>query len=88
MGAHFFLRIVSVSYTHLDHILLLILIWACFAKAIFLALEDSLPFAHIEDLSLIHISDKSSGKRVQQIHIQYDGLGFIPLNELMKEETA
>ena len=32
--------------------------------------------------------DKSSGKRVQHIHIQYDGLGFIPLNELMKEETA
>ncbi len=29
-----------------------------------------------------------SGKRVQHIHIQYDGLGFIPLNELMKEETA
>ena len=32
--------------------------------------------------------DKSSGKRVQHIHIKYDGLGFIPLNELMKEETA
>ena len=26
--------------------------------------------------------------RVQHIHIQYDRLGFIPLNELMKEETA
>lgn len=26
--------------------------------------------------------DKSSGKRRQHIHIQYDGLGFIPLNEL------
>ena len=34
------------------------------------------------------IPDKSSGKRVQHIHIHYDGLGFIPLNELMKEETA
>ena len=32
--------------------------------------------------------NKSSGKRVQYIHIKYDGLGFIPLNELMKEETA
>ena len=28
--------------------------------------------------------DKSSGKRVQHIHIRYDGLGFIPLDELMK----
>ncbi len=26
--------------------------------------------------------------RVQHIHVQYDRLGFIPLNELMKEETA
>ena len=31
---------------------------------------------------------QTSGKRVQHIHIKYDGLGFIPLNELMKEETA
>ena len=36
----------------------------------------------------VDVPDKSSGKRVQHIHIQYDGLGFIPLNELMKEETA
>ena len=26
--------------------------------------------------------------RVQHIHIKYDGLGFIPLDELMKKETA
>ena len=32
-----------------NHVLLLILIWAHFTKAIFLALEDSLPLAHIED---------------------------------------
>ena len=24
----------------------------------------------------------------QHIHIKYDGLGFIPLDELMKKETA
>ena len=43
-----------------------------------------------ELVSAIYVDapDKSSGKRVQHIHIQYDGLGFIPLNELMKEETA
>ena len=29
---------------------------------------------------------KSSGKRKQHIHIKYDGIGFIPLNELMKDE--
>ena len=47
-------------------------------------------YALREMVSAIYVDapDKSSGKRVQHIHIQYDGLGFIPLNELMKEETA
>ena len=47
-------------------------------------------YALRELMSAIYVDapDKSSGKRVQHIHIQYDGLGFIPLNELMKEETA
>ena len=31
---------------------------------------------------------KSSGKRRQKIHIEYDGIGFIPLEELAKNETA
>ena len=43
-----------------------------------------------ELVSAIYVDapDKSSGKRQQHIHIKYDGLGFIPLDELMKEETA
>ena len=47
-------------------------------------------YALRELVSAIYVDapDKSSGKRVQHIHIHYDGLGFIPLNELMKEETA
>lgn len=36
----------------------------------------------------IEASDKSSGKRRQNTRISYDLVGFIPLNELMKEETA
>lgn len=32
--------------------------------------------------------DKSSGKRVQNIHISYDLVGFIPVDELMKKESA
>ena len=32
--------------------------------------------------------DKSSGKRRQSISICYDFVGFIPLDELMKQETA
>ena len=41
-------------------------------------------------ISAIYVSasDKSSGKRRQSIRIQYDGIGFIPLDELMKAETA
>ncbi len=47
-------------------------------------------YALRELVSAIYVDapDKSSGKRAQHIHIKYDGLGFIPLNELMKEETA
>ena len=47
-------------------------------------------YALRELVSAIYVDapDKSSGKQVQHIHIKYDGLGFIPLNELMKEETA
>ena len=32
--------------------------------------------------------DKSSGHRTQAIHIKYCGIGFIPLDELMKAESA
>ena len=41
-------------------------------------------------VSGIYISapDKSAGKRRQSIHIKYDGIGFIPLEELIERETA
>ena len=47
-------------------------------------------YALRELVSAVYVDapDKSSGKRVHHIHIKYDGLGFIPLNELMKKETA
>ncbi len=32
----------------------------------------------------VEVPDKSTGKRRQSIHIKYDGIGFIPLDELMK----
>lgn len=38
--------------------------------------------------SMVYCADKSSGKRRQNIRISYDLVGFIPLNELMNEETA
>ena len=48
-------------------------------------------YALHELVSAIYVDapDMSTGKRRQHIHIKYDGLGFIPLDELMKErETA
>lgn len=36
----------------------------------------------------IEAPDKSTGKRHQNIHIEYDGVGFIPLSELMDVEKA
>ena len=53
---------------------------------------DELTLYALRDLSregvYIEAPDKSSGKRRQNIRISYDLVGFIPLNELMKEEPA
>ena len=48
------------------------------------------PYALREMVQAIYVEkpDKSSGKRRQTIHIKYDGIGFIPLDELMEKETA
>ena len=53
-------------------------------------LQELTPYALRELVKAIYIEapDKSSGKRRQNIHISYDLVGFIPLNELVKEETA
>ena len=56
----------------------------------YVGIEELDGYALRELVSAIYVDapDKSSGKRVQHIHIRYDGLGFIPLNELMEKETA
>jgi len=56
----------------------------------YVGIEELDGYALRELVSAIYVDapDKSSGKRVQHIHIKYDGLGFIPLDELMKKETA
>ena len=51
------------------------------------------PYALQELVKAIYIGapDKSSGKRRQEIHIEYDLVGYIPLDKLMeqeKQETA
>ena len=53
-------------------------------------IEELTPYALRELVKAIYVDapDKSSGKRRQHIHIQYDGLGFIPLNELLNAEKA
>ena len=53
-------------------------------------LDELTPYALRELVKGVYIEapDKSSGKRRQNIRVSYDLVGFIPLNELMKEETA
>ena len=53
-------------------------------------LDELTPYALRELVKGVYIEapDKSSGKRRQNIRISYDLVGFIPLSELMKEETA
>lgn len=49
-------------------------------------LSETAFYAFVEQV--FALPDAQRTKRVQHIHISYDGLGFIPLNELMKKETA
>ena len=53
-------------------------------------IEELDPYALRELVQAIYVDapDKSSGKRRQNIHIKYDGIGFIPLSELMQKKTA
>ena len=53
-------------------------------------LQEMTPYALRELVKDIYIEapDKSSGKRRQGIRISYDLVGFIPVEELMKQETA
>ena len=53
-------------------------------------LTELTPYAAHELIKAIYVGapDKSSGKRRQSIHICYDLIGFIPLNELMTQEMA
>lgn len=56
----------------------------------YVGIDEPGGYALRELVSAIYVDapDKASGKRVQHIHIKYGGLGFILLNEMMKEETA
>ena len=53
-------------------------------------IEELDPYALRELVQAIYVDtpDKSSVKRRQNIHIKYDGIRFIPLNELMQKKTA
>ena len=53
-------------------------------------LQELTPYALRELVKALYSGapDKSSGKRRQNIRISYDLVGFIPVDELMKQETA
>ena len=57
---------------------------------LYVGIEEIDPCMLRELIKVIYVEapDKSSGKRRQNIHIQYDGIGFIPLDELAQKETA
>ena len=53
-------------------------------------LTELTPYALRELVKAVYVEapDKSSGKRKQKIHICYDLVGFIPVDELLKAEQA
>ena len=48
------------------------------------------PYALRELVKAVYVDapDKSSGKRRQKVHIEYDLVGYIPVDELLKAEQA
>ena len=59
-----------------------------------LAEVTSLPFSGVSVVVVVVVAgyvdapDKSSGKRGQKVHIEYDLVGYIPVDELQKAEQA
>ena len=53
-------------------------------------LTELTPYALRELVKAVYVeaSDKSSGKRKQKVHIEYDLVGYIPVDELIKAEQA
>lgn len=53
-------------------------------------LTELMPYALRELVKAVYVEapDKSSGKRKQRIHIEYDLVGYIPVDELIKAEQA
>ena len=53
-------------------------------------LTELTPYALRELVKAVYVDapDKSSGKRRQKIHIEYDLVGYIPVDELLKAEQA
>ena len=53
-------------------------------------LQEMTPYALRELVKGIYIEapDKGSGKRRQGVRISYDLVGFVPVEELLKQETA
>ncbi len=54
------------------------------------SLESLTPYALRELVKAVYVEapDKSGGKRKQKIHIAYDLIGFIPVEELMNAKEA
>ena len=53
-------------------------------------LTELTPYALRELVKAVYVdaSDKSSGKRRQKVYIEYDLVGYIPVDELLKTEQA
>ena len=53
-------------------------------------LTELTPYALRELIKAVYVDapDRSSGKRRQKVHIEYDLVGYIPVDELLKAEQA
>ena len=47
-----------------------------------------MPLRELVKAVYVEAPDKSSGKRRKKVHIEYDLVGYIPVDELLKAEQA
>ena len=50
--------------------------------------DEELALSDSDAVGYVDAPDKSSGKRKQKVHIEYDLVGYIPVDELRKAEQA
>jgi len=81
---------VFISSTYKDLLDERVAVTQCLLEMGYITLTELTPYALRELVKAVYVEapDKYSGKRKQKVHIEYDLVGYIPVDELIKAEQA